>query len=790
MRPDEGLILLVFDGNSSVDSVAIKAFGSDDRYTIKDPRVGRTIKLLAATKGNYYWSSLSLKYLRYTMRSSNQFRFKVEPGVLNYPGDLIYRQRAFTGDPIHRANRSLSLMDWLAKTYPGIEKQFDFRYVGDYPDPFPAFYKAEIASITSPPESKSKSMPAAVKMVLSPETLWKQGRLHAIQLSPDGRFVAEVINLPEGEKLLNVIDMNSGEISYYLKFTTLNELTWVSNDAFVLGTTASVKLVRIKNKSNGKLDFETIFFGVSGSVIDPMLNDPEYFLFYTMINIEGKDTACLYKLNKSDSKSLREFDTITTRKRVNTNLKNDWGWITDSAGNIVVAVIREDGKYFLHARSGKEFVRIREVVLDGDASFMPMAISTDQKTLFALTDENRGQIDLIKMDMATGANIQTVFSLAGVDISAVIFDANRQPIGIQYYLSGELKSEYFDDASQRLNIQLARAFPGKSITIIDRDNTSSFVLLYIDSSTSPGSVYLFNTTKKTVEEISREAPWLNDYKFGSSQVIKMKTKDGLNIEAYLTMPEHKQSTRFPLVVMPHGGPIGVRDTRHFDRDVQFLISQGYAVLQVNFRGSEGFGKEFRLAGKGSFGTAIEEDVDLTLNAALSQYPLDESRMCIMGMSYGGYSALVSAIRWPDRYRCAISFAGVSDRILLFTASDGVRYASTREWMEDYLGNPLTSLEKMISEQPLYSYRKLKTPLMIIHGTEDIRVDYEHAARLQRMLTMAGNPPVMLTLKNEGHGFSNIKSTSVSWEAIAGFLAQYLPLSPAEKAASASIQTEK
>lgn len=789
LKPDEGLIVLAFDGGAGVESVTLKSWGEDARYTIKDPRAGKNMRLLAASRGKYFWTRLEQKYVRYSMRSDDHLYFTVEAGKVNYPGDLIFRSKWFNQATIHRANRSLALLDWLAKTHPSVASQFEFRYAGKYPDPFPAFYKAEIASASSPPESKTKSIPPAGTLPLPPETLWKKGRLHDIELSPDGKLVAEVINMPEGDKLLNVINMVSGEITYYLKFGSLNELTWVSNDALVLGTAGSMKLVRVKPKPDGKLDFETIFFGMSGSVIDPMLNDPDYFLFYTMITIEGKDTACLYRLSKSDSKSLQKFESYTHRKRINTDLKNDWGWITDAAGNIVVAVIVEDGKSFLHAKSGDEYIRVRELTEAGEASFTPMAVSKDLKTLYALTDENRGQLDLVKMDLATGANTQTVYSVSGVDISNVVFDADRQPIGIQYYSSGEVKSEYFDQPSQQLNMQLAKAFPGKSISVIDRDRAGTFVLLYIDSSNSPGSVYLFDTAKKTVEEISREAPWLNDYKFGSSQVIKINTKDGLKLEAYLTMPQYKQSTNFPLVVMPHGGPIGVRDTRHFDRDVQFLISLGYAVLQVNFRGSEGFGKEFRVAGKGSFGTAIEEDIDLALNAALVHYPLDESRMCIMGMSYGGYSALVSAMQWPDRYRCAISFAGVSDSILLFTASDGVRYEGTRKWMEDYVGNPLTGLEKMVSQQPLYSYRKLKTPLMIIHGTEDVRVDYEHAARLQRMLTIAGNPPVMLTLKNEGHGLSGIKSTAVTWNAIAGFLAQYLPQTQAEKSAAASMMAK-
>ncbi|MGH8105618.1 MAG: alpha/beta hydrolase family protein, partial [Arenimonas sp.] len=163
-------------------------------------------------------------------------------------------------------------------------------------------------------------------------------------------------------------------------------------------------------------------------------------------------------------------------------------------------------------------------------------------------------------------------------------------------------------------------------------------------------------------------------------------------------------------------------------------------------------------------------------------------------SYGGYSALVSTMRWPGKFKCAISFSGLTDRILSFSASDSVRSESTRKLMEQYFGNPKTELGKMKDEQPLYSYKKLNTPLLLIHGTVDYRVDYEHVVRLQRMLTLANNPPTLLTLKSEGHGFTNLASVKVSWSAIAGFLEQYLPrpqttAKPAVKTAAPLIEEE-
>lgn len=197
------------------------------------------------------------------------------------------------------------------------------------------------------------------------------------------------------------------------------------------------------------------------------------------------------------------------------------------------------------------------------------------------------------------------------------------------------------------------------------------------------------------------------------------------------------------------------------------------MLQVNFRGSDGYGKAFREAGYHAQGTLIEDDIDLAIRGALARYPLDPRRICMLGTSYGGYSALVSTVRWPERFRCAVSIAGVSDRMLFFTASDGGHSAQGREQLERVIGNPRTQQARMLATSPLYHYRELKTPLMLVHGEEDMRVDYEHARRLVRMLNLAGRPPVMLTFEKEGHGVDDIDNIETTWSGIAGFLREHL-----------------
>jgi dipeptidyl aminopeptidase/acylaminoacyl peptidase len=359
-----------------------------------------------------------------------------------------------------------------------------------------------------------------------------------------------------------------------------------------------------------------------------------------------------------------------------------------------------------------------------------------------------------------------------VDVEAPLIDEVGTLIGASYYRDGLLVSDYFEKTDAAIAKRLRAAFPDQSVGILQRDATAQHFVVAVGGSAQPTNIYVFDRLAARASLVSQTMPWLAERMFAPSHTIRANSKDGLQIEAYLTLPIAGAGKR-PLVVFPHGGPIGIRDSRFFDPEVQYLASLGYAVLQVNFRGSEGFGTAFRKAGERNYGTAIEDDIDMALASALAEYPLDEKRMCAMGASYGGYSAMVSAIRWPGRFRCVISMSGVSDRALFFTASDAARTKEGRKLLEERIGNPKTDMDTMRTYSPLYRYRELNLPVMLVHGAEDLRVDYEHTRRLVRMLNLAGRPPVLMELKDEGHSIESNDSRKRVWEGVAGFLRTHL-----------------
>ncbi|HKA14451.1 MAG TPA: alpha/beta fold hydrolase [Myxococcota bacterium] len=232
----------------------------------------------------------------------------------------------------------------------------------------------------------------------------------------------------------------------------------------------------------------------------------------------------------------------------------------------------------------------------------------------------------------------------------------------------------------------------------------------------------------------------------------------------------------PLVVMPHGGPIGVQDTREFDPVVQSLAAHGYAVLQVNYRGSSGKGTGFREAGMGSWGEGIEDDIEAALDTVESKQLVDGDRVCIFGGSYGGYSALIGITRRPQRYRCAAAMAAPTD--LLLMSSEYIGSAEGQRAFEKIVGNPDTDREHLIAISPAYRAAEMNVPILLMQGDQDRVVDPEHAYRMREMLEANGKPYEWMIIEGATHD-----PTAGQWQQLMDrvdrFLAQYLQRSAAE-----------
>ncbi|MEO8000277.1 MAG: prolyl oligopeptidase family serine peptidase [Arenimonas sp.] len=758
-------MLLAFDTNRLIASTDfVEKDSYKNVFEIEKPAVGMHVYLMVAKAGKYKWSSLELPLSSISLYSGDKTDFEVKPGVFNYPGDFIYRFTKFQST-YHRANRGLAHILWYRKMHPALSEKFPFAYVGKFPDPFPDFLAGENSGGIV--EGKTKPIPPTPPINLTTDLLWKGTEILHAWISPNGQYIVE-----ERRKTNDIIHYATGQVTKLDSWINMRDVQWLNEDSFIVtyGSSNASQYVKVKAGADGKITYSATRLFIDGVVIDPQVNNPDYFLYAG----ESTTTAgrmLVYSLSKNNPASLHEKMTYRNQNAGNLKLDNFIQWITDRDGQIVAGVKWiSDKKLMFQKRVGRNFVDIKQIEEDG---IWPVALSPDGTRVFAISGEKSAQKELVSANSETLDDIKPVFHMPGKDIVSIIYDENRQPAGIRYYSEGMLVSHYFDDASALIQKRLSKTFPHSNIAVVHKNKTNEKSLVYVDSPMDPGSLYYYDQAGNQMSKLDEQASWLSAFTFSDTKTIIARSKDGLELEGYLTIPAKKSDRPVPLIVVPHGGPIGVRDDLHFDRETQFLAGLGYAVLKVNYRGSDGFGKAFMEAGKQSLGTKIEEDIETVLQKALDTGMIDSQRMCILGSSYGGYSALVSVARWPDRYRCAISVSGVSDRILLFTASDGALDEETQKWMKEYLGDPTAQKEKMISEQPLYMYKKIKVPVMLVHGTDDQRVDYENALRMQYMLTISGNIPVMLTLKGEGHGYESAASRKLAWESIAGFLKENL-----------------
>lgn len=767
LREGEGFVLVAVDSDLAVGSLTVKSEAS--HFTggrLEDIGVGQTLGLYVMPAGKYRWDRLRLGWVQWTLRDDPEFRFEVKPGEISYAGDLVFRRAS----RFHVANRGLRAMDWLERHHPVLSAKHRFGYVGYYPDPFPDFYREQLAAAGNPPpkdRDPQLAPPSPGTLPFAVSELWKPSRLGALSMSPGGRYVAGAIREPNDIWAIDIYDLEAGTIRRVANSrTAITDLDWKGNDTLLAEISLDFgdpMLWVFHFKADGPPTI--LLVRRPGALVNTLPADPGHVL-YASRGTRGE--AQLHRLDIRTEAALAAFR-YPLRERLNLGLANDNYWFTDARGQVRAAIITRDEKRVLvHGADGKF---ADALVLDQDGGFSPMAVSGDGRLVYGLIEAGREQRELVEFDPAQRKVTRTLFAKPGIDLVSPIVNAKGEPVGAMYYESGQLVSEYFDAGRQNLAATLARSFPGKTVAMLGRSDSSQQNLLWVDASDQPPMVYHLDLEAGRASVLDEAAPWLSGKTLAPAVTLHVKSSDGLAVEAYLTLPTG-QGKR-PLIVMPHGGPIGVADRRHFDPEVQFLASLGYAVLQVNFRGSEGFGQAFREAGYGSLGTLIEDDIDAAIKAATAAHPVDETRMCMVGASYGGYSGLMSTVRWPGRFRCVVSMFGVSDRGLLFTASDSGRFAELRKELEKMLGDPKTQPELMRETSPLFQYRKLTVPLMLVHGGEDIRVDYEHTRRLVRMLGLAGKPPVALYFEDEGHGISEQENLVKTWEGVAGFLRQNL-----------------
>jgi dipeptidyl aminopeptidase/acylaminoacyl peptidase len=405
-----------------------------------------------------------------------------------------------------------------------------------------------------------------------------------------------------------------------------------------------------------------------------------------------------------------------------------------------------------------------------EESIEPQRFSTDNHSVFFIAvREEEALPALYRLDLQS-KTVEKIHGFADVGVGGIISDfADREVIGV--YSAGERRSYHWlqeKHPAAQLYAALLRAFPEQAVRITSTTQDGSRAIVFVSSDTNPGDYYLFDTKTRKADFLRATRVWIDPQLMRPKQPIEVTARDGLKLHGYLTRPAGEGPS--PLIVLPHGGPHGYYDTWAFDSEAQLFASRGYAVLQLNFRGSGGYGIEFQAAGYRQWGARMQDDLTDATHWAIEQKITEADRICIFGASYGGYAALMGAVREPDLYRCAVGYAGIYDLELMLTSADIPDSRSGRAYLHKALGTDVADLR---SRSPAYNAERIQVPVLLIHGKEDWRADYEQAKRMKSALEKSSKPVELMTLSREGHGAYDEQTRKQVYERILAFLDQHL-----------------
>ncbi|AQR74723.1 S9 family peptidase [Sphingomonas sp. LM7] len=446
-----------------------------------------------------------------------------------------------------------------------------------------------------------------------------------------------------------------------------------------------------------------------------------------------------------------------------------WDWYADSAGVIRAGLAMEGKRSWLLYRKGEHdsFSRSARGAGDIDAGterFVPVR-GADRG--YALAQTPAGRVGLYAYDFARGRRGALLYQDPQVDLDGFQADSDGRLLGVEYS-ADRPAIRWLDPAMARRQAQIDVALPGRANRLLSSSSDRARSLVFSESSTDPGAYYLYDAGRVTL--VGAVSPALAGARGPEMQAVRYRARDGLEISGYLTLPAGRAAKGLPLIVMPHGGPFA-RDSWGYDPWVQYLADRGYAVLQPNYRGSTGFGRDFVAKGDGEWGRGMQDDVDDGVDWLAAQGVADPGRVCIMGASYGGYAAMWAATHPSPRYRCAISFAGISD-VAAQLAYDRKTFDERdyRAWKHRIQGRA-PSLDAL---SPIARVDALTIPILIAHGMSDETVPADQSLRLHEALRRRGRVHDYVAYRGQGHSLEGQRDNADFLARVGKFLAVHNP----------------
>lgn len=399
----------------------------------------------------------------------------------------------------------------------------------------------------------------------------------------------------------------------------------------------------------------------------------------------------------------------------------------------------------------------------------PISFDSNPNHLFVSHTTDSGFSEVLSYDLETRSVIGPAFSVPGHDVKWLSTDRYTGAVTGFAWAEHYNKEHYIDPDLQQVQKSIDQALSRTRNVITSYDRKRSRFIILASSPSDPGTYFLYLRDQGKISRIGSRGPMrINPAEVGTMKPVTYTARDGTEIPAYLTTPNGK-SGPFPLVVMPHGGPTS-RTYMTWDYEVQFLASRGYAVLQPNFRGSSGYGRNFQEAGYGQWGMLMQDDVTDGAKAMIERGVADPNRMCIVGSSYGGYAALMGAVVTPDLFKCASSFAGVTDIIKLIKQGERYKFATSNP---PNVGSRKDDRDQLRETSPIKNIDAISIPILLMHGDKDLSVNVSQSKRMASALKRAGKPQKLVIFKKGNHHLQLEEHRLRYLKELEAFLAQHI-----------------
>jgi len=606
------------------------------------------------------------------------------------------------------------------------------------------------------------------------EDYFARPKASQFKISPDGLYLSYKEKDKDSKNHVYVKDLKSGTITKALveKDDLIRSYGWLDKKRLFYtqdkGGNENIHLYAADIDGKNLKDL-TPFEGITLNSVR-LIKDTEFVI--VSMNKNNKQIFEPYKINFNTGEITQLYENKDVKSPID-------DYLFDREGNLRGYTILENGlttKLFYKDLQTGKFNLVKAT--DWKDTFSVISFNDNSKNkdeVYLVTNLGSDKSRIVLYDLKKNAIIKEVYSNPTFDVSSIAQAGKSRNYELDYIRYNGIKNETIPVSKfyKEIHDKLTSEFGDKQFGIASSDDKNEKLLVVVDSDKLYGKYYEYDTKTKTTKLLFDLMPQLKEDDMAEMRPIQFKSRDGLTIHGYITLPKAAlKGEKVPLIVNPHGGPQGVRDDWGFNPETQLFASRGYATLQVNFRISGGYGKEFQKSGYKQIGRKAMDDVEDGVKYAIEQGWIDKNKVAIYGGSHGGYATLMGLIKTPDLYSCGVDYVGVSN-IFTFFDSFPEYWKPYKEMVKQIwydLDNPEEAkIAKEVS--PVFQIDKIKKPLFVVQGANDPRVNINESDQIVKALRSKGFEVPYMVKYDEGHGFGKEPNRIEFYKSMLGFFAE-------------------